>query len=266
FGQTNISRLNPKLTVEDEVFNSNPKLGKTEVRGICGLMMFSGDQAEKRVSHLSGGEKSRVLLGKILAQPANLLFLDEPTNHLDMQSIEALIESIQIFEGACLIVTHSEEILRQVATKLVIFNNDTVEVFNGDYDDFLRQIGWEEEGGKVSKTKKAAKPASPAEEQNHGHTPKKSTKDIEVEKNRTLAPIQKEMTTLEGKIGECEAAIAAGNEELIKASQSKNREAFVTISRRIKESQKEMDACYAQYEKLTQKYIEIEARYASMLS
>lgn len=143
FGQTNIVRLNPKWSVEGEITHANTKLDRTTVRNICGLMMFSGDQAEKKVSQLSGGEKSRVLLGKILAAPANLLFLDEPTNHLDMQSIEALVESIQDFPGAAVIVTHSEEILRQVATKLVIFNHGKVELFLGNYDEFLQQVGWD---------------------------------------------------------------------------------------------------------------------------
>lgn len=143
FGQTNISRLSPKRTVEEEVGLANPKLGRTTVRGICGAVMFSGDQAEKKVQNLSGGEKSRVLLGKILAMPANLLFLDEPTNHLDMQSIDSLIESIQNFSGAVVIVTHSEAILRKVATKLIIFHHGVAELFLGTYDEFLEKIGWE---------------------------------------------------------------------------------------------------------------------------
>ncbi len=145
FGQTNIARLKPKLTVEDEINSGNPGLGRTAVRSICGLMMFSQDAAEKKIVNLSGGEKSRVLLGKILAAPANLLFLDEPTNHLDMQSIEALIESLQNFPGAALIVTHSEEILRRVATKLIVFHQGKVELFFGNYDEFLEKIGWEDE-------------------------------------------------------------------------------------------------------------------------
>lgn len=145
FGQTNISRLHPKMTVEDEVYNANTQLSRTQVRNICGTMMFDGDKAEKPISVLSGGEKSRVLLGKILATPSNLLFLDEPTNHLDMESIQTLVESIQNYPGAVLIVTHSEMILRAVATKLVIFHQGKAELFLGSYDEFLEKIGWEGE-------------------------------------------------------------------------------------------------------------------------
>src|SRR5205814_981834 len=122
---TNISRLDPHLSVEQEVQAANEMLSRTAVRGICGAMMFSGDDAEKKVSVLSGGEKSRTLLGKILAQPSNLLLLDEPTNHLDMESIDALMDAIEQYEGATVIVTHSELILRRICNKLVYFQDGT---------------------------------------------------------------------------------------------------------------------------------------------
>jgi ATP-binding cassette subfamily F protein 3 len=83
------------LTIEQEIEHTNPALTRTQVRNICGTMMFGGDLALKKVSVLSGGEKSRTLLGKILAHPSNLLLLDEPNNHLDMESIDALTESLQ---------------------------------------------------------------------------------------------------------------------------------------------------------------------------
>ena len=107
--------------------------------------MFSGDSADKKVSLLSGGEKSRVMLGQILARNVNLLFLDEPTNHLDMDSIEALTKAIRNFDGAVVIVTHSEELLRRVCDRLIIFAKDGAQYFDGGYDLFLEKIGWEEE-------------------------------------------------------------------------------------------------------------------------
>ena len=123
FGQTNIAHLNPKNTVMDEIYVGNPRLPESSVRSICGAMMFSNDNAKKKVSLLSGGEKSRVMLGQIIAREVNVLFLDEPTNHLDMQSIDALSKAIKNFDGSCIIVTHSEDLLRKVCDRLIVFSN-----------------------------------------------------------------------------------------------------------------------------------------------
>ena len=114
--------------------------------------MFEGDHALKKVKVLSGGEKSRVLLGKLLVSPANLLLLDEPTNHLDMESVDSLLGAIDAFGGAVMIVTHSEMILDAVATRLVIFDAGEVRVFEGTYRDFLERSGWQEENPDLSCT------------------------------------------------------------------------------------------------------------------
>ena len=107
--------------------------------------MFSGDNALKKIKVLSGGEKSRVLLGKILVMPAHILFLDEPTNHLDMQSCDSLIEAIDNFDGSVVMVTHNEMHIRSVATKLIVFDNGSVMVYSGTYDEFLADVGWSDE-------------------------------------------------------------------------------------------------------------------------
>ncbi len=146
FGQTNIERLKSTATIEEEIAAANPNLNFTEIRGICGQMMFAGDAAKKKIGVLSGGEKSRVLLGKILAKPCNFLLLDEPTHHLDVESIEALIDALEDFEGAFVIVTHSELILKRLNLhKLIICHQDRQDFFLGSYDEFLEKIGWEEE-------------------------------------------------------------------------------------------------------------------------
>lgn len=145
FGQTNIDRLHPKHSIEEEISAANPKLNRTQVKGICGLMMFSGDKSNKLNSILSGGEKSRVLLGKIIATPCNLLLLDEPTHHLDMESIEALIDAIEDFQGAVIMVTHSELILkRMVLDKIIVCHQGRQELHLGTYEDFLDANGWHE--------------------------------------------------------------------------------------------------------------------------
>lgn len=145
FGQTNIDRLHPRHSIEEEIASANPKLNYTQIKAICGLMMFSGDKSTKLNSVLSGGEKSRVLLGKIVATSCNFLLLDEPTHHLDMESIEALIDAIEDFQGAVIMVTHSELILkRMVLDKIVVCHEGKQELFLGTYEEFLAKNGWHE--------------------------------------------------------------------------------------------------------------------------
>jgi len=119
--------------------------------------MFSGELGDKKIDVLSGGERSRVMLGKIIATPANVLFLDEPTNHLDMQSIDALADAIDTFEGSLIMVTHSEMLLHRLADALIIFHKGGAEYFDGTYADFLEKIGWEEEEGNAKPKKKKPK-------------------------------------------------------------------------------------------------------------
>jgi ATP-binding cassette subfamily F protein 3 len=145
FGQTNIDRLESQNQVLQEILRSNPSLSLQAAHSICGAMMFDGDMAKKKVSVLSGGERSRVLLGKIISHPTNLLLLDEPSHHLDVESIECLIEELSDYAGALVIVTHSELILKALAKNLIIFHRGRAEYFHGGYEDFLEKVGWEGE-------------------------------------------------------------------------------------------------------------------------
>ena len=242
FGQTNISRLTPTLTVEEEIGSANVLLGRTAVRNICGTMMFDGDKAEKTIEKLSGGEKSRVLLGKILANPSNLLFLDEPTNHLDMESIEALVESIQEYPGAVVLVTHSEMILREVATKLVIFHQGGVEFFPGTYDDFLEKIGWEEEETKRKKPKK-----------NKGEAGFDAAA-LKAQRLKALAPVKREMDALESKIGQLEVTLKKHTDDLLEASQAGDADRIHHSSALVKHVQREIDQTFEALSTLDAKY------------
>ena len=157
FGQTNINRLNPDKTIEEEIMHVHPEGNRGATRKICGTMMFPGDAALKKISVLSGGEKSRVLLGKLLVSPSNMLMLDEPTNHLDMESNDSLIEAIDAFNGSAIIVTHSEMMLHALATRLIVFDDGKVNVFEGTYQEFLDTVGWKIENDSAAPKVKKAK-------------------------------------------------------------------------------------------------------------
>ncbi len=144
FGQMNIDRLHSNNTVCEEIQSADQAVSESDVRKTCARVLFSGDDAKKKIAVLSGGEKSRVMLGKILLKPANLLFLDEPTNHLDMESADALMLAIQQFPGAVVMVTHDELYLKKIANKLIIYDDGNVFMFNDRYDDFLRRVGWKD--------------------------------------------------------------------------------------------------------------------------
>jgi ATP-binding cassette, subfamily F, member 3 len=232
FGQTNIQRLNPKLTIEEEIQQTNPALTRTQVRNICGTMMFGGDLALKKVAVLSGGEKSRTLLGKILAHPSNLLLLDEPNNHLDMESIDALIESLQDFPGALLIVTHNERILRALARKLIVFHRGKVDVFNSGYDEFLEKIGWEEETDGTSAQKK------PTSRNNYNEK-----KEREKAERREKARIEK----LEALIIKSENALRQYNEQLEIEANRNNLAQINELSKKISRVKQEIEDLYSQY-------------------
>ena len=143
--QSDAANLNSQKTVYEEILCTDNTCLPQKARNIAGAMMFSGDDALKKIDILSGGEKSRVLLGKILVSSCHLLLLDEPTNHLDMESCESLIDAIDSFEGSVIMVTHNEELLHSLAERLIIFDWEKVSVFEGTYQDFLDKHGWEDE-------------------------------------------------------------------------------------------------------------------------
>jgi ATP-binding cassette subfamily F protein 3 len=232
FGQTNIQRLDPKLTIEQEIEQANPALTRTQVRNICGTMMFSGDLALKQVAVLSGGEKSRTLLGKILAQPSNLLLLDEPNNHLDMESIDALIESLQNFPGALLVVTHNERILRAVAAKLIVFHRGRVEVFNGGYDEFLDKIGWEEESDANNPPKK---PATRVDYNEKKQREKGQRKE------------QARLAKLEARIIQSENTLKKYQQQLELEADRNNLQQLGELAKKISQVKQEIDDLYSQY-------------------
>ncbi len=231
FGQTHIDHLDGENTIEKEIGEANPALNFSEVKAIAGLMMFSGDLSKKKISVLSGGEKSRVLLGKILAKPCNLLLLDEPTHHLDMESIEALIDAIEDFNGSVVIVTHSELILRRLnLTKLIICEDRKQTVFLGNYDEFLEKMGWEQEAGSTPSKKSQEQP-----------------KQV-VPPTKNLKPLEKEIRVCEEKIIALEAEQEADQRLLEDPSQLQDK--LIAIGRR----QKQIEEMYTQLQELFNRY------------
>jgi ATP-binding cassette subfamily F protein 3 len=275
FGQTNVNRLNLGATVEEEIRSVAPMMSRTQVRGICGAVMFEGDDALKKVKVLSGGERSRVLLGKILASPNNVLLLDEPTNHLDVESVFALTEALESFDGAVVVVTHDEELLRRVATRLVVFQGDAPFVFEGTYDEFLERVGWDgEEGVEKPSSKKRSggdKTSKPLEQS----APTPSLKDSKREKaqllqerSKGLNPRKNTIEKLEKEISETEKAIAATHTTLALTATdntSKAKESVVSLGMELARLQEKLEGLTSSWETESEALAALEREYDEKL-
>lgn len=145
FEQNQAEALDLDKSVMDTIHDEVPSWKNEEVRTLLGQFLFSGDTVFKNVADLSGGEKARLALAKMLLQPANLLILDEPTNHLDIPAKEMLEEALQNYDGTVLIVSHDRYFISQVANKIVEIREGELRVYHGDYHYYLRKIEEEKE-------------------------------------------------------------------------------------------------------------------------
>ena len=134
------ARLHDSKTVLDEVWDDFRRLDQTEVRGALGLFLFTGDDVLMPVGTLSGGEKGRVALTKLMLHKDNLLLLDEPTNHLDMDSREVLEQALQDFPGTILAISHDRYFINRFAEKVLVLTPEGIQEYLGDYDDYYEKI------------------------------------------------------------------------------------------------------------------------------
>ena len=164
FEQNQAEALDLSRTVMETIHDEVPDWKNEEVRTLLGRFLFSGDMVLKKVEALSGGEKARLALAKMLLRPANLLILDEPTNHLDIPAKEMLEEALQNYEGTAIIVSHDRYFISKVANKIVEIREGEFRTYLGDYHYYLEKIAEEKEQARLAAiaTEKAAKKAAKA--------------------------------------------------------------------------------------------------------
>ncbi len=145
FGQHQARELAGELTVFDTVYQAASDMTMTQVRSLLGAFLFSGDEVDKKVAVLSGGEKSRVALARMLVQPANLMLLDEPTNHLDISSQEVLQEALAQYGGTIIVVSHNRFFANGFVNKVLEIRDGRATLYEGNVDDYLARRRQEEE-------------------------------------------------------------------------------------------------------------------------
>jgi ATP-binding cassette subfamily F protein 3 len=143
FSQHSMDLLDPKKTVFETVQDVMPMVSIGVIRNLCAAFLFQGDDVDKRIDRLSGGEKSRVVLAMLLARPINFLVLDEPTNHLDIQSREVLLEALKNFAGTVILVSHDRHFLRSLVSRVFAIDHGQMTPYEGDYEYYLHKSGHE---------------------------------------------------------------------------------------------------------------------------
>ena len=258
FEQSNLNTLGLDRTVEEEILYSHFDVNRQLARDICGAMMFGGDHAVKKIGVLSGGERSRVMLGKVLATPVNLLLLDEPTNHLDMESCDSLLAAVDSFDGAVIIVTHNEMFLHALALRLIVFQKDRASIFEGSYQEFLEKVGWEDEevntGDNFPRALNSVGEAFSEEKSQIKLTKKELRRrrsEIIVERSKILKPLEQRILEVENRIESHEKEIDKLNGEIIAASQAKDGSKIAKLSRSIHAFQKTIENLFDELEEIS---------------
>ncbi|MDI7261629.1 MAG: ATP-binding cassette domain-containing protein [Thermodesulfobacteriota bacterium] len=220
FAQHQFDLLRPENTVYEELLTVATDESQTQLRTLLGTFLFSGDEIEKRVSILSGGEKSRLVLAKMLLKPANFLLLDEPTSHLDIPSRNVLEMALKQFQGTICLITHDRHLINQIANKVIEIDLGTPNVYLGNYDDYLykkQQIQMEEaqKGVRLMPSGPEAHPgrrqASPSSQKKK---PSVRTKEERRKRAQEMDQFRKQLSALEKRFQEAEKSLQEATRKL----------------------------------------------------
>ncbi|HTC87593.1 MAG TPA: ABC-F family ATP-binding cassette domain-containing protein [Bryobacteraceae bacterium] len=206
FAQDQYKELDPNSRMLDDLQGEAPRSTNTELRSLLGCFLFSEDDVFKRIGVLSGGERNRYALARMLLQPSNFLLLDEPTNHLDMRAKDVLLESLEKYTGTVVFVSHDRYFIDKLATRIFEVGNGEVNVFPGNYEDYI----WRKEGKQIDLTLPSVGNGI-ANHQPPAATPEPPAKRVNPMK---LKQRQNRAKELEGKIAALEAEIAIDEENL----------------------------------------------------
>ncbi|MCA9602245.1 MAG: ABC-F family ATP-binding cassette domain-containing protein [Polyangiales bacterium] len=211
YAQHHAEKLHPKLSIYDEVASENRDLTMTQIRTLLGSFLFSDDDVEKKTSVLSGGERARVALAKMLAAPGNVMLMDEPTNHLDLESSESLAEALVSYDGTLLFVSHNRSFVRRLATRIWDMEGGTLSTYPGTLDEYLEfeRRRREGEGTPTDGPMGGRPPEAPALAAAE-RRPAKGTREEEKERKRREAEERKRVRVvvdLERRVGELDGKI-----------------------------------------------------------
>ncbi len=254
FAQHQAAQLDPEKTVLELAEETASERTISRVRSILGGFLFTGDEVFKKAKVLSGGEKNRLALARILLQPMNFLILDEPTNHLDMASKDMLREALLSWDGTMVIVSHDRDFLDPLVSRVIEVQPGKVRTFPGNLGFYLEKVDAE----RALAAEAAAGPSAAHSAQNP-----KERRRLRAEVMKTLAPLKKKAEALENAIAEKERFIAETEASMMDPAFFKSA-AAPELLRKVEATRHEIDRDMAAWEKALNKVAEVEAQLAAL--
>ena len=253
YAQHQLEALNLEHTVLEEMNYSGSGKTELELRTLLGCFLFSGDDVDKKIKVLSGGEKARVALAKTIVSKANFLLLDEPTNHLDMHSVDLLIEALNKYEGSYILVSHDRYFVNKTANKIWEIDNYKIKEFVGTYDEWER---WKQERKSVeqqaSQKKETVKKTPVAEKKNNNQSTENRDQQKEFQKvKKQFQQIEEKMAKITEEKKQLEANLALP--EIYS-----DKEKFMEAEKKYQQKLREFESNNTEYEKLFDKMMLME--------